>query len=306
MSSQQPGLAEAGTARVSGRGTAVAALLTGATVWGLIWYPYRLLEHAGLSGSWATAATYAVALVAGLLLLRPRLKKFDWRLCWWLPAIALAAGGCNLGYVLSVLHGEVMRVLLLFYLSPLWTVILSRLLLRETLSRAGAGVIGCSLLGAMVMLWHPALGIPWPRNGAEWLGVGAGFCFALTNVLIRRADHQPVEVKTLSVFVGVIALALLSAILEPQTIPRWNAGVVTTVVAVGLVLLVVNLVVQVGLSLVAANRAIVIMLFELVVAALSSWLLAGETMGLQEWAGGMLIVAASLFSRKLEPEETGA
>lgn len=306
MSSRQSGLREAATARLGSHGTAVAALLTGATVWGLIWYPYRLVEKAGLSGSWATAATYAVALVAGLVLLRPRLKKLRLRLCWWLPAIALAAGGCNLGYVLSVLHGEVMRVLLLFYLSPLWTVVLARLLLGEYLSRAGAAVIGSSLLGAVVMLWHPELGIPWPRNGAEWLGLGAGFCFALTNVLIRRVDHQPVEVKTLSVFVGVIALALLSAAFEPGTQPRFDTGVVATVVAIGLVLLVVNLVVQVGLSLVAANRAIVIMLFELVVAALSSWLLAGETMGLQEWAGGILIVAASLFSRELEPDETGA
>lgn len=282
---------------------AVVALLTGATVWGLIWFPYRLIEQAGLSGSQATAATYLVALIAGLILLRPRLKALGdgLRFSWWLPAIALAAGGCNLGYVLSVLHGEIMRVLLLFYLSPLWTVILSRLLLGERLNLAGAGVIGCSLLGAVIMLWHPDLGLPWPRKGAEWLGLGAGFFFALTNVLIRRADEQPIELKTLAVFLGVISLALLAALTEPASrLPALTVGLAATVIATGLVLLVVNLVVQVGLTLLAANRAIVIMLFELVVAALSSWVLAGETMGGQEWAGGVLIVAASLFSRKLE------
>jgi drug/metabolite transporter (DMT)-like permease len=282
---------------------AVGALLTGATVWGLIWYPYRLIEQAGLSGSLATAATYSVALIAGLLLLWPRLKVLSGgiRFSWWLPALALAAGGCNLGYVLSVLHGEIMRVLLLFYLSPLWTVVLSHILLGERLSKSGASVIGCSLLGAVIMLWHPDLGLPWPRNGAEWLGLGAGICFALTNVLIRRADQQPIEIKTLSVFVGVVALGLASAAFEPVvSTPELTVALTATVIATGLVLLVVNLVVQVGLTLLAANRAIVIMLFELVVAALSSWLLAGELMGLQEWAGGGLIVAASLFSRELE------
>ncbi len=48
----------------------------------------------------------------------------------------------------------------------------------------------------------------------------------------------------------------------------------------------INLVVQYGLTQTPANHAIVIFLFELVVAALSSWLLAGEAMGLKEWLGG--------------------
>jgi drug/metabolite transporter (DMT)-like permease len=61
--------------------------------------------------------------------------------------IELAAGGCNLGYVLATLNGEVVRVLLLFYLAPLWTVLLSRLLLGERLNRFGVFVIALSLAG---------------------------------------------------------------------------------------------------------------------------------------------------------------
>jgi len=68
-------------------------------------------------------------------------------------------------------------------------------------------------------------------------------------------------------------------------------------------LLAVHLVVQYGLTHASANRAIVILLSELVVAALASWLLAGEYMGLKEWAGGALIVLASLFSGHMEKEE---
>ena len=280
---------------------AVTSLLTGALVWGLIWYPYRAVEGAGLSGAVASVLTYGVAFVCGLPLLWQRLRGV--KLSWWLVAIALAAGGCNLGYVLAVLHGEVMRVLLLFYLSPLWTVLLSRLLLGERLHPAGAGVVACSVLGAAVMLWHPDLGLPWPRNGAEWTGLGAGFSFALNNVLIRRASHLPIELKTLAVFLGVIVLGL--ALLPFEPVPSL-AGMTSThwliLVAIGLVLLVVNLVVQVGLIGLPANRAIVIMLSELVFAAISSWFLAGETMGPAEWAGGGLIVAASLFSGRLEDE----
>jgi drug/metabolite transporter (DMT)-like permease len=68
----------------------------------------------------------------------------------------------------------------------------------------------------------------------------------------------------------------------------------------GVLLLAVNLVVQFGLANTPANQAIVIMLSEVGFAAASSWLLAGEVLGLQEWAGGAMIVAASLFTTKME------
>ena len=46
--------------------------------------------------------------------------------------------------------------------------------------------------------------------------------------------------------------------------------------------------------------AIVIMLAEVGVAALASWLLADEVLGSREVLGGTMIVAASLFSAKME------
>ena len=286
---------------------AILTLLAGATVWGLIWYPYRVLEHAGVSAATAAALTYFAAFLFGLIFLRrslaelrPSLRPGSGR-AWQLALLALAAGGCNLGYVLATVHGEVMRVLLLFYLAPLWTVLLARLLLDERLSGAGAAVIALSLAGAAVMLWQPRLGLPLPENGAEWMGLAAGFLFALTNVLIRRTAHLSIELKSMAVFAGVVAVGLCVLPLEsaPLALPRrpldW-----ALVLAVGAVLLVINLVVQYGLTRTPANQAVVIFLFELVVAALSSWLLAGEAMGAKEWLGGAMIVAASLFSGRME------
>lgn len=277
--------------------TAVFALLTGAFVWGVIWYPYRLLDAAGIGGVAASLASYAVALAIGLVLLRNRLGGA--RASWLLLAIALAAGACNLGYVLATIHGEVMRVLLLFYLAPLWTVLLARLLLDERLDGQGAAIIAVSLAGAATMLWRPELGAPWPAQLAEWIGLAAGFLFALSNVLIRRAEHITIEIKSLAVCAGVIviAAAILAAGLEP--LPRAIDGEGLLLIAVlGVVLLLINLIVQHGLMHTPATRAIVILLSELVFAAASSWLLAGETMGLREWIGGSLIVAASLLAAR--------
>ena len=287
----------------------VAALFAGAIVWGLIWYPYRLIEAAGISGLLATTLTYAVALLLGLVLFRRHLRGA--RVDRWLVAIAVASAGCNLGYVLAVLHGEVMRVLLLFYVAPLWTVLLARLLLDERLTRAGLVVVALSLAGATIMLWDPAAGLPWPRQGAEWLGLAAGFLFALSNVLIRRADHYGIALKSTAVFAGIVVIGMAGTILvEPaaiRAVPTLSDRGWVLLLAVGVVLLVINPVVQYGLARVAAGRAIVIFLFELVVAALASWYLAGETMGAREWLGGALIVAASVWSAYLAGrEDTGA
>jgi drug/metabolite transporter (DMT)-like permease len=283
----------------AGQRLAVGTLLLGATVWGLIWYPYRALDAAGLGGVAATTLTYGVALLLGLPLFAKELRGA--RIDGWLWAIALSAAGCNLGYVLAMLHGEVMRVLLLFYLAPLWTVLLARLLLGERLNRLGAAVVAAALAGAAVMLWRPALGWPWPAGGAEWLGLAAGFLFALSNVLIRRAHHYDIAVKSLAVFVGVVALGLGYGLLAgemPTAVPDGPALVLVGVV--GIVLLAINPVVQYGLTRVPAGRAAVIFVFELVVAAIAAWVFAGEAMGLREWLGGALIVAASLLAAKME------
>lgn len=283
---------------------AMLSLLSGAIVWGIIWYPYRMLEHAGLSGLRASILTYLVALILGIVFLKKRVSRE--RPTWILPLIGISAAACNLGYVLAMLHGQVMKVLLLFYLAPLWTVLWSRLLLNERLTGTGAAVIALSLGGAVTMLWRPELGAPWPANAAEWLGMAAGFLFALSNVLVRQAAHLSIEIKSLAVFAGVVLLGLLALPFEPMTpVMQGNQSLMEgwhwlLLALLGVILLVINLVVQHGLTHTAANQAIVIFLFELVVAALSSWLLAGEVMGLRDWLGGAMIVAASLFSGKME------
>ena len=283
-----------------------AALLCGGIVWGLIWYPYRVIEAAGMGGVTATFITYALAFLFGLIPLWPVLRRT--RPSFWLVALALAAAGTNLGYELGTLDGEVMRVLLLFYLSPLWTVLLSRLLLGERLSRVGAGVIALSLAGAVVMLWRPELGLPWPQGSAEWMGLGAGICFAGVNVMVRRTAHIAIEQKVMAVFLGVIAVAPFAAWLRGESplseIAAIGPETWAVLIILGGVLVVVNLVVQYGITFLSANAAIALFLFELVVAAISSWWLAGEVMGLKVWIGGAMIIAASLFSGHLEPAQT--
>jgi drug/metabolite transporter (DMT)-like permease len=274
----------------------VAALLTGATVWGLIWYPYRALAHAGVGGALAAALTYAGAFALGVIVLRPRL-----RLSWLLAAIGISAGWANVGFTLAVIYGDVMRVVLLFYLAPVWTILFARLLLGEKLSVAGYGLMLVALGGAAVMLWQPLIGWPVPRSVAEWIGLSAGAMFALSNVLIRRTAHIAIELKVLAVFAGgIIAAAGCAMVTQPAGeiwAPVLDQALLLSLLA--LVILAVNLAVQYGLTHLSANRAIVIYLFELVVTAVSAWALAGELLTLKEWCGGIMIVVAGLLSDRI-------
>jgi drug/metabolite transporter (DMT)-like permease len=274
------------------------ALLAGAALWGVVWYPYRLLAAAGLDGIWATLVTYGVALVVGVAIFPRealRLAKA--------PALALlmgvAIGWSNLAYVLGVLEGEVMRVLLLFYLAPLWTVPLAWALLRERLDTAGLVVMALAFAGAMTMLWKPHLGAPWPTARAEWLGLAAGFLFALGNVLIRRLDTMTDAGKSIVIWAGVTVAGLVHLPMSRVGVgAAWSATLsqAPLVIGIGVSLVAMSLALQFGLARTPANRAIVILLSELVVAAIASYLLAGEVLRPRDWIGAALIVSASAMS----------
>ena len=43
----------------------ILAILLGATAWGILWYPFRVIEGAGLPSPVATVIAYAVAIAVG-------------------------------------------------------------------------------------------------------------------------------------------------------------------------------------------------------------------------------------------------
>ncbi len=287
------------------RTLAIGSLVYAATLWGLVWYPYRLLDEAGVGGIASGFFSYALPLVlAGWLHGRAlRDARGNWL---WLSALGLAAGWTNLAYVLAVLEGEVVRVLLLFYLSPLWTVLFARFLLHEKLNRAGWAVMALAAGGAITMLWQPGEW-PLPANRAEWLGLSAGVMFAASNVISRHLDGVAQGAKAVSVWAGVAVLTVIGLALKPAELDFMaDAGAATWLLLLGVGLLIGSMTyaVQYGLARVPANQAIVIFLSELVVAAIAAYFLSDERMDLQEWLGAAMIITASLFSGHMEDDPT--
>lgn len=283
---------------------AISSLVYAAALWGLVWYPYRLLGEAGVGGIASSFFSYAIPLVVVGWLHGRALKAARSR--WlWLSAMGLAAGWTNLAYVLAVLEGEVVRVLLLFYLAPLWTVLFAWLLLREKLNRAGWAVMVLAAGGAVVMLWQPG-DWPLPANRAEWLGLSAGVMFAISNVISRHLDGVAEGAKAVSVWAGVTVLTVIGLAVKPAELDFVATATAATwllIVAVAFAIASMTYAVQFGLARVPANQAIVIFLSELVVAAISAYFLSDERMGPQEWVGAAMIITASLFSGHMEDNQ---
>ncbi|WP_132098974.1 DMT family transporter [Gulbenkiania mobilis] len=278
---------------------AVLCAMTSALVWGLMWFPFRHMAEAGVSTATTSLMVYLVSIALGGVVFFDTYRR-QLRFERVLVPLTLLYGWCNFSYTWAVSEGQVMRVLLLFYLSPLWTVFFSSLLLHERLTRRGWQVVAMSLTGCAVILYRPGLfdgALPLSTR-AEWLALSGGVAFALGNVISRQAQGLPVPVKSASVWLGVAgfglgALLVRGDLAEIGAVSGWQWLVL---LALGATLLATSVISMHGLTILPATQVMTLMLMELVFAALSAYFLAGERMSLSEWAGGALIGGASLLS----------
>lgn len=281
---------------------AVLSLLFASSLWGLLWYPLRLLEHGGLPGIWTTLVAYSTALAVGGVYGWRRRAELRRRPLLIL-VLALAAGWCNVSFIVAVLEGTVVRVVLLFYLSPVWTVLLGRVFLGEQLDARSAAVLVLAMSGALLMLWVPSLGMPWPQDSADWLALSAGVTFSIANVLIRALQDVSVSIKTLAAWLGGVAIGLTWIVAANLPLPEVSSNIWIGAVALGLLgITVMTMSTQYGVTHMPVYRSAVILLFELVVAAASTQLLTDETISVREWLGGALIIAAALVSARQQAE----
>lgn len=274
----------------------VISLLISATLWGVSWFPLRFLETNGLQGLWTSALIYSVpALLASFLLITRRKEILSQP--GWLLLIAAGNAWCNVAFILAILDGNVMRVLLLFYLSPLWATVLAWLILKEHMSRLAVLTLIIAMSGAAVMLWDPSISRPWPSSQSDWLAITSGMAFALANVSVRRTQSVSIPVKNLFSWIGVSGLAIVWIIVSNKPSPIASQNVILWTLLLGpLMVLVMTFTVQYGVTKLPVYRSAVILLFELVAGAVSSQMLTDEVMQLNEWIGGGFIVLAAYLS----------
>jgi drug/metabolite transporter (DMT)-like permease len=283
----------------------VFALLLCALVGGTGWFPFRYLQAQGLHPLWATVLVYVLAVVlVGAMRPRAFAAVLGTPALW---ALGFGFGAMNACFFWAVSIGDVVRVVLLFNLMPVWSAILARLLLNEALSPRSATAVGLALLGAALVLWPADAAGPWwsqlpiPTGAADWLGLAGGMAFALNNVLLRRGIQHSQESQILAMFCGGIVVAGsvalgLAAVHQIAWPPgfAWPWALVTLLL--GLWFLLGNFALQYGASRLPANVTSVVMLSEIVFATSSSAWLGASQMNSMTWIGGSLIVLAAWIS----------
>ncbi len=285
--------------RLAGKLLATLALITNAFVWGVSWWPFRFMEGAGLHPLWATGLMFAVVLLA-VTLYQPRvwLELFASRGLWLL---ALASGFTNVGFNWAVTVGDVVRVVLLFYLMPAWALLLARWILKEPISRQGMLRLALAVAGVLLVLNKPNDLWPVPSSLPDGLALGGGFTFALTNVLLRRLDQTTELGRLFAMFVGGTLLALLaaavgSAVQMTPPLPAFSWGLAFAVVGMGAIFLLGNLALQYGASRLKSSTTSLVMLTEIIFASLSAIWLGAAVLEVRVLWGALLIFGAAVWA----------
>ncbi len=277
----------------------IFSLLFGAFVWGIIWYPYRLMANAGVSGIYSSFYVFILTIAIALPYFFITKKKVPiWSKDFWL--LALVAGYTNISYVLAVIDGEVVRVMLLFYLSPVWTIFSAHFMLNEDTQKRHYIAVFISLIGAFIMFWEPGYLIHLDSK-SDWLALSSGLGFAITNVMTRKHEHMTVNQKALAIWLGVIVVAMICIMFDKNALPTldfFRPVDAAIMMAIALSLFLSTLLVQFGVTQIKAVEASSFFLFEIVVAAISSYFLVGESIAFNEWLGGIFIITGVILSSK--------
>jgi drug/metabolite transporter (DMT)-like permease len=270
---------------------------------------------------WATAAVFALATLV-LCFISPQ----GWRhfkehpQLWWLMA---ASGLTNIGFNWAVTTGDVVRVVLLFYLMPTWSLLLAWWMLGDRPTRGALMRLSLALVGVLLVLKTPESPWPLPQDLSDVLALLAGFTFALTNIWLLRLQHTPESSRMVAMFGGGALMATVCAALatfagvipavevlslndfdEPtlQALATWAPYVV----GLSLAFLISNFTLQYGAARLSAHTTAMVMMSEVVFASVSSVALGASTLSWRIGLGGGMIVLAALLASQAHTDKTQA
>ena len=274
----------------------LACLYAGA-VWGLFWIPLRALGDVGLHGLWVTVVYFIVPTICLLPIGIWRWKHFKVG-GFQLQITAMVSGGALLLYSTSIVYTDVVRAMLLFYLTPIWGTVLARIFLGDAITPMRIITIAIAIIG-MLTIFGLGVQFPMPKNVGDWMGIGSGVLWAIAMVRIRVDPAISAIDMTLGFFFWSLIFSILAAaILAPSYVP----SVAQTLPAMPLLLIFMALLILPGTyaslwgpKFLSPGVVGLLFMTEIVVGSISVALLSGEPFGIREVIGIILIVGASLM-----------
>tara|TARA_B100001059_G_scaffold58239_1_gene53535 strand:- start:780 stop:1691 length:912 start_codon:yes stop_codon:yes gene_type:complete len=273
-----------------------ACLYAGA-IWGIFWIPVRAINDAEIHGLWSSAIWFAVptALLFPLVVLRFKSIKAGGLS---LQITAFLSGVALLCYTLAFLYTDVVRAMLLYYLTPVWSTLLAAAILREAITWQRVVAIILAIIG-MLVIFGLGLSFPIPRNIGDWLGILSGFVWAIAIVRIRKHEaHSAVDMTIGFFFWSMVTSFVLCFFLVSDQLPSiekvfsvlpWLIPFIAIAVIPGAFASLW------GPKYVSPGLAGLLMMTEIIFGSITAALFANEPFGGREIFGIIFISAASLF-----------
>lgn len=219
----------------------------------------------------------------------------------FLLLIAFIGGLANLLFQTALVHGDVVRVMILFYLLPVWSVLGGWYVLKEKPDLIRIGAVVISLVGALLILNVDSQTFD-GLSGIDIVAIGAGMAFAFNNILFRKTAEQPIASKVSAMFIGcAILIGGFLVFNTPTTaLPTDNAPLYAALYGV-LFLTLITFGTQWGVTQLEAGKAALIIVMELVAAVVSVALLTDLVLSAREIAGGLLVISAAMIEGWREP-----
>lgn len=271
-------------------------LMTG-IFWGIYWFPVRALAELGLDGAWGTGAITMAAMI--FLLPFAAAGRAELRGADPVGVVSIALGGGAFAlYSIGFLYGKVALVVLLWFFSPVWSVLIARYVLRWSVPRLRLVAIAVGLAGLFIMLGGEG-DVPVPRDLGEWMAFVGGLVWAWATAGMRlKSEVPPGPAAFLFAFGATVTALGFAPVLEP--LPRIARD--DLVAVAGLVLVTGGI--WWGLSIAALMWAAVrldparvgiLLMPEVIFGALTAALFAGERLSVTEMIGGALVILCGVL-----------
>ncbi len=272
-------------------------ILIAAIMWGVFWIPVREVESVGIGAVWTSVLIFSASAIAffPMVVIRWKIMVRGARsivMAGFLSGLAFAL------YTIALNLTDVVRVILLFYMTPLWSTLLGIFILKEklTINRVTGLILAFS--GLMVVL-GAGYQIPVPSGLGDWLALLSGLIWSFASVkLFQGGAGMLLEKVFLFVFFALLCSILFALLPLGQEIsipdPNLLRDVWVWVFVIAILMFPMTFLTIWPTTLLSPGRVGMLLMADVVAGVISAAILTDETFGYRELTGTLLIVSAGI------------
>lgn len=272
-------------------------ILIAAIMWGVFWIPVREVESVGIGAVWTSVVIFSASAIAffPMVVIRWKIMVRGARsivMAGFLSGLAFAL------YTIALNLTDVVRVILLFYMTPLWSTLLGIFILKEklTINRVTGLILAFS--GLMVVL-GAGYQIPVPSGLGDWLALLSGLIWSFASVkLFQGGAEMLLEKVFLFVFFALLCSILFALLPLGQEIsipdPNLLRDVWVWVFVIAILMFPMTFLTIWPTTLLSPGRVGMLLMADVVAGVISAAILTDETFGYRELTGTLLIVSAGI------------